>query len=491
MRKLAWLLSAAAVAALAAPALAADFTLSGSLESSMTWRQRAWLDEDGFLEEPPGVSADTTLRLTAATGTSDNGLRAVVEFSPQPSLLPPDPGSAFGLGRFGIQTAFLEATGQLWQGGSPVTARLGTLDIRWSPYIAQFQREGLSLSGLRYGPVQAAAFIGRDVLREDPDDVNSLPIGSPFTVAGGQVVLDLSGPARALARAGGADWPVSAALGVTGLNLGSHGLLEVGAGASVYPGVLVSGVTAWDTSGGRPRDGQLLPPSSWADAPRMYRFDVVASVLPDVTLSAGYRRVWSTFDPLYQEVIEDADGERIDWLATNRGKDGLVLGAETTYRGVALRVGLDNYALWVDEEGRPVGPDGVTHHREASLGAGTTVRGFELAGSTRFELMGPAHHEESTFSVAYPLALEGVQLTPMYEATVEPAGVSHTLAAVATADLPYFPGLRAAGKVTRETDGSLTYGADLSYRAPNGLTLGLHHASDKGAWVEAGMRVQF
>lgn len=490
-KKLAWLLSAATVAALAAPALAADFTLSGSLESAMTWRQRPWLDESGFVDKPAGVTADTTLRLTGSMGTSDNGLRAVVEFSPQQSLFPPDPGSVFGLGQFGIRKAYLEATGQLWQGGSPVTARLGTLDVKLSPYIANFDREGLSVSGVRYGPVQAAAFVGRDVLREDPDDKNSLPISSPFTVAGGQVVLDLTRPARALAAVGGMSWPVSAALGVTGVNVGSHEVLEVGAGASVYPGVLVSGVAAWDTSGGRPENGRLRPPSSWQDAPRMYRFDVVANVRPDVTVTAGYRQVWNIFNPLYQEVVKDADGDRVDWLANNRGEKGVVVGAETTYRGVALRASLDNYERWLDENGQPVGPEGVTRHREAELAAGTTVRGFELAGSTRFELFGGVRHEESRLAVAYPLALQGVKVTPRYEANVDEAGVAHTLAAVATADLPYFPGLRAEGKVTREADGSLSYGADLSYRAPNGLTLGVHHASDKGAWVDAGMSVQF
>lgn len=38
MKKLAVLVSAMMVAALAAPALAADFQLSGSMESEVTWR---------------------------------------------------------------------------------------------------------------------------------------------------------------------------------------------------------------------------------------------------------------------------------------------------------------------------------------------------------------------------------------------------------------------------------------------------------------------
>ena len=499
-RRLVWravvLTAALCGSALAAPGpdgavYAADFRLSGSLESAMTWRQRPWLDEVGFVEEPAGVKADTTLRLTGVMGTPENGLRAVVELSPQPSFLPQDPGSVFGLGQFGVKRAYLEAAGQLWPGGSPVTARLGTLEVRLSPYIGTFQREGLSLSGLRYGPVQAAAFVGRDVLRVDPDDPLSLPISEPFTVAGGQVLVDVSRPVQSLARVAGAGWPVSAAVGVTGLNVGSHGLLELGFGASPYPGVMMTGVAAWDTSGGRPVAGQVRPATSWQEAPRMYRLDAVASVIQGVTLTASYRQVSNVFDPLYQEVLKDADGKRVDWLAENRGETGVVVGAETTYRGVALRASLDNYERWVDENGQPVGPEGVTFHREAGLEAGTTVRGVELAGRTLWDVAAGVNHLETKVAVGYPINLPGLQLTPRYEATVDRAGVSHTLAAVATADLPYFPGLRAQGKLTREADGSLSWAADLGYRAPNGLAVGVHHSSDKGAWVDAGVAVRF
>ena len=437
MKKLAVLVSALMVAALAVPALAADFQLSGSVEGDVTWRQRS--SEDG----PQGVSSSTNLKLNAQLGTPERALRAGVEVSPIWS-----PGVTDSVGSLSISRAWIEASGQLWKGGSVTTARLGSLDVAFSPYIAQFSEEGFSISGIGYGPVGMAAFVGRDVAL-DRDN----------TVYGAQLKAALPGAGAA----------------VTAVNVNGRYDLELAAAAMPLQGIALSGIYARSETSG-------------PDVPQLSRVDAQAALRPDLTVTAGYRKVWNTFKPAYRAF--DDDGTEIDWLADNRGEHGVTVGVNTVQHGVNLAAGVDVYNRWVDEDGNPIAEP--THHREVSLAAATTVRGVQLGGSTQWDLLERAPIESSV-SVAYPMAMPGLKVTPAYKATLYgTSAVEHELRAEATLDaVPQLPGIGLSGRVTRETDGNVTWGAGLSYTAPNGLAVSVEHDSVKGASVEAGLKAEF
>lgn len=439
MKKLAVLVSALMVAALAVPALAADFKLSGSMEGGVTWRQRT--SEDG----PQGVSTSTTLKLNAQLGTPEQGLRAGIELSP----LTWQPGQPASVGSLSISRAFIEASGQLWKGGSVTTARLGSLDVAYSPYIAQFSREGFSISGIGYGPVGMAAFVGRDVA-VDRDN----------TVYGAQLKAALPGAGAA----------------VTAVNVNGQYDLELAAAAMPVPGVTLSGIYARSESSGSP------------DVPQLSRLDAQAAVRPDLTVTAGYRKVWNTFKPAYRAF--DAEGNEFAWLADNRGEHGVSVGVQTVQRGVNLAAGVDVYNRWVDDNGNPIAEP--THHREASVAASTTLKGAQLGASTRWDLLARAPIE-SVLSVAYPVSMPGLSVTPAYKATIYgTSAVEHELSAEATLDaVPQLPGIGLSGRVTREADGAVTWGAGLRYTAPNGLAVSVNHDSVKGAWVQAGLKAEF
>lgn len=442
MKKLAVLVSALMVAALAVPALAADFKLSGSMEGGVTWRQRT--SEDG----PQGVSTSTTLTLNGQLGTPEQGLRAGIELSP----LTWQPGQTASVGSLSITRAFIEASGQLWKGGSVTTARLGSLDVAYTPYVAQFSREGFSISGIGYGPVGLAAFVGRDVA-VDRDN----------TVYGAQLKAALPGAGAA----------------VTAVNVNGQYDLELAAAAMPLPGITLGGIYA---------RSETSPAPDEHNVPQLSRIDAQAAVRPDLTVTAGYRKVWNTFKPAYRAF--DDKGNEFAWLADNRGEHGVNVGVQTVQHGVNVAAGVDVFNRWVDEDGNPIAEP--TRHREASLAASTTLQGFELGASTQWDLLARAPIE-SAVSVAYPVSMPGLSVTPAYKATIYgTSAVEHELSAEATLDaVPQLPGIGLSGRVTREADGDVTWGAGLSYTAPNGLAISVNHDSVKGASVQAGLKAEF
>lgn len=453
MRKLAIVVAAALVAALAAPALAANLQLSGSMESSLTWRQQQWLTDEGQpdADNPAGVSASTILKLQAGLGTPENGVRAGIELSPLESTKQWGPQSSFGFEQLSITKAFLEANGQLWQGSPNTTARLGSLEVGYSPYIGTFEQEGFSLSGIGYGPVWVAGFVGRDAEPIMDDDGNVTGYNPPFTVAGGQLraeMMGVSGRATVVHIADSPDW-------------------EVAASASPMPWMTVGGTYA--------RMGEGSQPS-------MSRLDVQANVLPNLAVTAAYRNVDQAFDPRYnlEEYDPDDDTQRVDWLWENTGERGVVVGMRTVQFGIDVQASLDNY-----HKANVLNRDGV-------LEAKTSLDGFQLEGKTEVSLANGFAHKETTMSVAYPMVVPGMFVTPKYAATVSGAGVAHELSAEATVDaVPQLPGIGIEARVKRAEDSTVSYGADVEYTAPNGLATGVHYDSAKGAWVNAGLSAEF
>ncbi|HEY8424530.1 MAG TPA: hypothetical protein VIK73_00750 [Limnochordales bacterium] len=437
MKKLAVVLSALLVAALSVPTLAAGFELSGSLEGDFTWRQQA--TDEG----PRGLSTSTELTIGAQTGTAERGLRAEVTASPVWY-----PGLTDSTASINITRAFIEAKGQLWRGGEPATARIGSLDVAYSPYIGQFAEEGLSISGLGFGPVGLSAFAGRDVA-----------VSRDNTVVGAQLRAAL--PAAGLAA--------------TAVNVNGRYDLELAAAAMPMPGVTVSGIYARSETSG-------------SDVPQLSRIDAQAQIRPDLTVAAGYRKVWNTFMPVYRAF--DEDGNEYGWLADNRGEHGVTVAVNTVQHGVNVAGGVDLYEKWVDEDGKPIA--NPTQHREIALAAATNLRGAQVGAATQWDLLERAPIE-SSLSVAYPVAMPGLMVVPAYKATLYGTdAVKHELSAEATVDVvPQMPGIGLSGRLTRETDGQLTWGAGVRYTAPSGLSVAVEHDSQDGAKVEAGIKASF
>lgn len=436
MKRLAVLASALLVAALAAPALAADVELSGSMQGELVWRQKT--TDDG----PQGAAASTALTLNGEIAMAQRGIRVGIGLTPlawQPGQAAPD---AMVLDRF-----FIEASGQLWQGSPVTTARLGTLDVAYSPYVARFGQEGLSVSGIGYGPVGLSAFVGRDVA--DPD----------HTVYGAQLKAALPGAGAA----------------VTAVNAAGLYDLELAGALMPVPGMTLSAVYARSET-------------SDPEVQQLSRIDAQAAVRPDLTLTAGYRKVWHAFEPIY--VARDSDGTPMDWVEQNRGEQGVTLGVSTLQHGVNLAAGVDVYRSWFDEGGNLLAEP--QPRREASVAASTALRGVQLGASTRWDLL-ERRPMESTVAVAYPVSMPGLRVTPAYQATVYgTSAVKHELSAQATVDaVPQLSGLALSGRVTRDTDGRVTWGAGLGYTAPSGISISVEHDSVNGASVEAGVKAEF
>ncbi|MBE3577149.1 MAG: hypothetical protein IMX00_05600 [Limnochordales bacterium] len=406
MKKLAAVVSAALVVAMAAPVVVAGPTLSGSLEGKITWNQG----------QDPQSGANLDLKLGFQAG---DRTKAVLELSPVI-----DDQNAWGvdIDNIGITKAYVETQGPWFNGGPEVTTRLGDLDIDYSPYVATIhstegKTRGISVSGLRIGGFDVAAFHAWD----------SNAGASEYRLLNGQA----SG-ARVATQIAGIN------LAVTGVVEGEDAAVAVEGSTQVLPNVTLGGALARD----------------FAHRANLYRVNAAIQPVSNLTLKAEYGRVPSIYAPLYAYENDDDS-----FVTQTRGKAVIGLNAQTQQAGF-------------------------------NLGAGVKLARAE--GARQFS------RTETTFTAGRSVSLMGMPVEANYTLTIDGNNqIKHELAGKTTLSLvPQLQNVTLDGRVTMQNS-ELTYEANAGYTAPNGMTFGLHYASQAtdtlpaGLSADAGLKVEF
>ncbi|NMB46164.1 MAG: hypothetical protein GX998_07090 [Firmicutes bacterium] len=168
MKKLAIALVAALVLALAAPALAADINLGGSLETRFNFgpknAEEPWKDW--------GIEADNGMSMKLDVNAGDR-IRVGLEFGEERIGLDEDDeldeghndptGEEPGQLDITLEKAYLETTGAFWNGGPELVTTLGDIDVDFNDYVGSLSDgNGIKVEGLEVGPVNARAFYAWD-----------------------------------------------------------------------------------------------------------------------------------------------------------------------------------------------------------------------------------------------------------------------------------------------------------------------------------------
>lgn len=172
MKKLATAVIAALIVAMAAPAMAADINLGGSLETQFNFapkhpEQDQW--SDWGIEADNGLSMKLELHAGEKTkvglefaetqvGLDDDGALT----NDERNDVPGDEENPINLG-IRLDRAYLETTGAFWNGGPELTTTIGDIDVEYNDYVATLSDgNGVKIEGINYGPVNAKAFYAWD-----------------------------------------------------------------------------------------------------------------------------------------------------------------------------------------------------------------------------------------------------------------------------------------------------------------------------------------
>lgn len=246
-KKLTALLSIMLVAVLATPAFA-QIDLNGKMATQFEVKRdsatdkwvvdaKSGLEVETQLKAGGGRGVQATVKLDAirAGGTFDD------EGNPLDPITAPHPSSPMELK---ITEAYLETTGPFWHGGPGLYTRVGDLDIRWNPFVANLGRmRGIQVDGFDLGVANARAFIAWDNAARRHYGVQA------FTW------LDGIGFDATVVRTGGA-----------------HEAAIRAYADDLVPGMKLNGYVAMD-----------------ADLDPLYRVNVAYQSAPGITLLAGYR----------------------------------------------------------------------------------------------------------------------------------------------------------------------------------------------------------
>lgn len=173
MKKLAIALVAALVLALAAPALAADLNLGGSLETRFNFgpkqTEEPWKDwgieADNGMSMKLDVNAGEKIRVGLEFGETEVGLDEDDELDENHEEGihdPTDPDDPAQLD-ITLQKAYMETTGAFWNGGPELVTTIGDIDVDFNDYVANLSDgNGVKVEGIEVGPVNARAFYAWD-----------------------------------------------------------------------------------------------------------------------------------------------------------------------------------------------------------------------------------------------------------------------------------------------------------------------------------------
>ncbi|NLA58253.1 MAG: hypothetical protein GX855_05045, partial [Firmicutes bacterium] len=168
MRKTVIALIAALALVVAAPAMAAEINLGGSLETRFNFapkhEEEPWKDwgimADNGLSMKLDVNAGEKIRVGLEFGTAEVGLDEDGELDDEHS----DPtGENPAQLDITLKKAYLETTGAYWHGGPELVTTIGDIDVEFNDYVATLSDgNGVKVEGIEIGPVNARAFYAWD-----------------------------------------------------------------------------------------------------------------------------------------------------------------------------------------------------------------------------------------------------------------------------------------------------------------------------------------
>ncbi len=168
MRKTVIALIAALALVVAAPAMAAEINLGGSLETRFNFapkhEEEPWKDwgimADNGLSMKLDVNAGEKIRVGLEFGTAEVGLDEDGELDDEHS----DPtGENPAQLDITLKKAYLETTGAFWHGGPELVTTIGDIDVEFNDYVATLSDgNGVKVEGIEIGPVNARAFYAWD-----------------------------------------------------------------------------------------------------------------------------------------------------------------------------------------------------------------------------------------------------------------------------------------------------------------------------------------
>lgn len=443
MKKLAVILAAAMIATVALPVAAANVDIGGKLDSKIMY---------DFGTKAP--SAETNLKLNLNVGPIGNQtVTGVIEFNPW--LFAEKDGNGMEAKPVGegdpipgaIRKAYLEAVGPYWTDGPAVTSRLGDLELAYSPFIlATDAVNGMSISGIAYGPVEIGAFYGLD---------------KGIRARG----------ARVAAEIGVADMAIDASAVKRGDDELDYAAYAI---AKPIPGLAIDATYAAQTS----TDSSAIRANAAAVVP----------YLPiDVVATAGYRRTGEAFNPTYRwtEKGNPVDGEG--------GIAAVTAGLATSYAG--FNVALDGEILGDDNDGK------LDDERSIGTTVGTTISWFDLsAGHKLTQIIGAEEtevHNTTTLGIAMKEreVMPSILMSASYNASMPDfslADTRHIAKAAVGADVSVLKGIKVSGMYDTKPEAEKP-GRELGieYGAPCGVKLGYSYNDLNTNMVYAGMEVEF
>ncbi len=436
MKKLAVILAAMMVAALALPVSAATIDLGGKLESQV------------YHDFAKGTGATTDLQLTLGVGlVGGQNVKGVVKMSGMKWQF----NLANGVGEAvippiqrGVMTAYVETVGPYWVGGPSVATRIGDLELAYSPFVLKTDAvDGISVSGATVGPVEVSGFYGW---------------ANSAAVRGASAATEFAG------------------VGVDGA------LVKVGdeetdyvahATAEPIPDLAIEALYA----------GQTNTRAAAMRAGAAYKIPFLPL---DVTASAGYRRTGAAFKPTYrsQETGNPLEGEA--------GVAAITAGLDTSFAGFGISIGGE--LLGSDDDGK------LDNERSIGAAVSTSYAGFDVAAGHKItQYLVPESSFRNTTQVGIGFTqrqiLPNLVMSASYNATMTNFALSdirHVAKAALGADVGAFRGIGVSGLIDTKPEGGQP-GRELGvkYTAPCGVNLGYSYNDVDTNKVYAGMEISF
>ena len=449
MKKLAVVLAAIMVAALALPVSAATLDVGGKLSSEvyhdLTTKQ---------------TGTDTDLELTLGVGlVGEQNVKGVLKMSGMKWVFSVPEAEQVGA-QFvrpterGTVTAYLEAQGPYWTGGPSVITRIGDLELAYSPFILDTNAiDGISVSGMAFGSVGVDGFYGW---------------ANNATVRGARAMTEFAGV--------GIDGAV-VAVGDQETDYMAHAI------ARPMPGLAIEGLYAVQTS----------EEATAMRAAAAYRIPFLPL---DVTASAGYRRTGSAFNPIYG--AKDEDNPDLPAWKDELGVAAITAGLDTSIAGFDIAV--DGEILGRGDNGK------LDDERSIGAAVGTKVGWIDVAAGhkiTQTKLTEePETENTTTLGVGFterPI-LPNLVMSASYNATITDfslAEMRHVAKAAVGADVGAFRGISVSGMIdTKPGEGDPGRQLGVEYGAPCGVKLGYSYedyvdeAKDANR-IYAGLEVSF
>ncbi len=440
MKKLAVILAAAMIATVALPVAAANVSVGGKLDSKMMY---------DFGADTP--SAETNLKLNLNVGPiGSQTITGVIEFNPWLIAekngygMAPKPVENGDPVPGAIRRAYLEAVGPYWTDGPAVTSRLGDLELAYSPFILSTEAlNGMSVSGIAYGPVEAGVFHGFDK--------GIRARGARVAAGVANVAVDAS----------------AVKVGDDELDYAAYAI------ATPIPGLALDATYAAQTN-------------TKAAAIRANAAAKVPYLPLNVIATAGYRRTDLAFNPTYRWMEEGnpVDGEQ--------GKAAVTAGLATSYAG--FDVALNGEILGDDDDGK------LDDGRSIGATVGTAISGFDLtAGHKVTQTMGEKieTHNTTTLGIAMKEreVLPNMLISASYNAAMPDfslAETRHIAKASVDADVSVLKGIKVSALYdTKPATGKPGRELGIEYGAPCGVKLGYSCNDLNTNMVYAGMEVEF